>query len=48
MEHCDDCFMKPYCAARLNDDTTTGCNILLWHRGLISKEDVVIEHTQPE
>lgn len=45
MTYCDECTMKPYCVARLNDNTITGCNILLFYRGLISKEEVVIEHT---
>lgn len=45
MTHCDECTMKPYCVARLNDNTVTGCNILLVHRGLISKEEFATEHT---
>ena len=44
MTHCDECTMKPYCVARLNDNTVTGCNILLWYRGLISKEEFTTEH----
>ena len=48
MNHCDECAMKPYCVARLNDRTITGCNILLFYKGLISKEEVVIEHTVKE
>lgn len=48
MTHCDECAMKPYCVARLNDNTVTGCNILLVHRGLISKEEFATEHTDKE
>ena len=48
MTHCDECAMKPYCVAMLNDRTITGCNILLFYKGLISKEEVVIEHTVKE
>lgn len=45
MTHCDECAMKPCCVVRLNDNTVTGCNILLLHRGLISKEEFATEHT---
>lgn len=48
MMHCDECVMKPYCVARLNDRTVTGCNILLVYRGLISKEEFATEHTDKE
>ena len=48
MTHCDECAMKPYCVARINDSTVTGCNILLVHRGLISKEEFATEHTDKE
>ena len=45
MIYCDNCPYKPYCIARLNDRTITGCNLPLYWSGLISKGDVVIEHT---
>ena len=45
---CDNCPYKPYCIARLNDRTITGCNLPLYWSGLISKGDVVIEHTVKE
>lgn len=45
MTNCDECVMKSYCVARLNDNTVTGCNILLVYRGLISKEEFATEHT---
>lgn len=48
MTHCDECAMKPYCVARLNDSTVTGCNILLLHQGLISNEEFATEHANNE
>lgn len=42
---CQGCPMKPYCLARLNDRTITGCGIPLYMTGQISKDEINVEHT---
>ena len=45
MIHCDDCEFKPFCIPRLNDRTITGCTYPMYWEGIISKGEVVVEHT---
>jgi hypothetical protein len=45
MIHCDDCIYKPFCVARLTDRTITGCTFPMYWEGIISKGEVVVEHT---
>ena len=39
------CPMIQTCLARLTDGTITGCGIPLWYVGVISKDEVMVEHT---
>lgn len=39
------CPFIAYCLARLNDPTITGCGFQLWLNGVISREQVEVEHT---
>lgn len=43
-----DCPNLPYCIPRLTDPTITGCGMVLWEAGIISREDIQVEHTVRE
>lgn len=39
------CPMIRTCLARLTDRTITGCGVPLWYAGLITRQEVTVEHT---
>lgn len=41
----EDCPLLPYCVARLNDRTVSGCGIPLADAGLIKFSEVRVQHT---
>ena len=43
-----DCPMIKTCLARLTDRTITGCGVPLYVAGLISRQEVLVEHTVRE
>lgn len=40
-----DCPLLPYCIARLNDRTVSGCGMPLAEAGLIKLSEVRVQHT---
>ena len=44
----NDCPMLPYCLAKLNDPTISGCGMPLAYAGAIKMSEVMVEHTVSE